>query len=85
MAQLFHWHAALGTATGNCTTIHHADCSWGPLTPANEVRCRTPRAGPRGRPCRCVHNVPDDIAKWKRYGRAATRAPRAKRRSRRNA
>jgi len=59
---LFHFHAKMPTLTGNCATNqHHADCSLGPLTPANENACNQRGKTPMGRPCRCEHEVPEPI------------------------
>jgi hypothetical protein len=85
MAVLFHWHSPIGTITGNCLkNTHHPNCTWPKfgLTPQNEVRCKQPGGGPAGRPCKCEHEVPDDVGKWARRSRSSKRAPRAGKRKR---
>lgn len=60
MAILYHFHGIVGTATGNCAgNTHHPSCDR--FIGGTETACNRRSPSPVNRPCRCVHEVPDDF------------------------
>lgn len=62
MALLYHFHKIVGTSTGNCAgNTHDPSCGNALFAGSTEVACNQRSNSPINRPCRCVHEVPNNF------------------------